>query len=790
MSVTQYKIYKREVFDLAKTLVIKLDELSVAMNKELQLNGFSLYDSSIRDQFPAIPDEAFFKYYTNLAGQYHISDIERLKQKYGHGFMQIQIVSNSGMKTLDFTRELLLKNPAIANEYKYGSYYYNLLVNKYPDFETLIMGILYPVNLEIAVQAKNGQILHCGGYTRSYINEDKEIGYVFSEESLINSRVEPQELNFMYELQTFIDKYIFRWTNKDYVLTDDLYSAASLALLYLNIPQAIFNIRLANCNTPYAHSFHLKQYLESHGYLGSVVDNIPLQSSLWLYKNMRYYEANFGKEMTMRDVVNNVFTPANVPLSGFDTIHNTGRMPQHLLPEAELVREPINFEGLATTNSRKNIDIILDEAKLKARDNYRELEYANKRIQEKIEYCGDDTLSTKILQSEMLSLPGKYSFTLTSVLLNLWLYTVEENDSINKGCDAPIFVTNPLTGTRMSMTISNAYKVVLYCINKAMYQKDILRPPSEDVLIARCIPRSTNYTPSIDHYVKPTLAKLWGITNHCTPTEIININSTREPIRFFNSAKELNEEGTNIFLEMVRQFNVYTACTELHARAQLEYCMNLQYWGNIKCRLTIPSDYPIWLEEIGVNIQGLNEVNLLNLSFDIIEACTGLDLSLNKKHADAQKAAMEILRHFTSYTVLTLEKVSYDKGLPTDMKVLRLANFINYYKRANIGKMHTSLNYGISGKQRVRKVFEEFGRGKIIVHGGQEKFKVHVNAKGVDYTVGKPHFKVTIPVSIVSVNNAKFTVPQYYTDEIPPTAVTEVTDLVYYKSETYPDPKQ
>lgn len=122
MSVTQYKIYKKQVFDLTKTLVIKLDELSVAMNKELELNGYSLYDANIRDQFPGVPDEAFFKYYTNLAGQYHISDIEKLNKQYGHGFMQIQIVANSGMKTLDFTRELLLRNPAIANEYKYGSY--------------------------------------------------------------------------------------------------------------------------------------------------------------------------------------------------------------------------------------------------------------------------------------------------------------------------------------------------------------------------------------------------------------------------------------------------------------------------------------------------------------------------------------------------------------------------------------------------------------------------------------------------------------------------------------------
>lgn len=775
---------------LAKTLVIKLDELSVAINEQLSIGGYSLYDKNIRDQFPSVPVEAFYKYYTNLSGQYHISDMQKLQEQFNHPFMQIQIVSNSGLLNVDFTRQLLVKNPAIANEYRYGSYYYKILVDKYPEFETLILGILYPVNLEIAVQSKNGTILHCGGYIRDYINENKDIGYVYTNDALVASRIEEQESNVIVELQKYIDKYLFRWTNKDYVLTDDLYAAASLAILYVNLPQAIMNIRLANCNTEFAHSFHIKQYLESHGYLGNTVDALPLYSSMWLYKNMRYYENNFGKELTMQDVVENVFTPALVPLYGFDTIHNTGNMPENLLPEAELVREVINFDNVSSTNNRKDINIILDEAKLKARSNEREMPYAKERIEEKIAYSGDDTMSTKILQSEMLSLPGKYPFTLQSVLLNLWLYSIEENDQVHKSADGPIFITNPLTGTRMSMTVANGYKVALYCINRVYFKSDILAPPDDSIILARCIPKDKNYVPTPDHLPMPELATLWAGTDHCTPKEVVDIYSTRTVKRHFANPVELNKEGTSIFLEMVRQFNVYTASEDLHGRAQLEYCMNNQYWESIPCKITIPTDYPLWLEQIGVNITDLNDSNLLTVAFDIVEQCTGLDLSLNKKQADTQKAAMEVLKHFVSYTVLTLEKVSYDKGLPTDMKILRLSNMLTLLKRAKLGGMHIDLDIQSKAKERVKHVFEEFGQGTMIVTSNKEHFKSSLDVNNIEFKAGKPHFKALIPITTVNVTRANITVPEYYSEDIPPTAVTEVKDKVYYKTDVVTTPKK
>ena len=785
MSTMQYSIYKRQVFDLAKTLIIKMDELSIAINQELTMTGLPLYDVALREQFPGVPIQAFYKYYTNLSGEYHISDIEKLMKTTGTPYMQIKLVANKGTYLVDFNKQLLEKNPSVANEYRYGSYYYNQLVKQYPEFEPLILGILYPVKLEIAVGAKNGEILHCGGWIKDVVNEQGDIGFIQSVNSLANSKVETQEINFISELQKWINKYIFRWTNKDYTLIDDLYAAASIALMYIQIPQVMMNIRLGNALTPYAHSFHIKQYLESKGELGHVVDSLPLKATLWLYRNMRYYECNFGKEFTLRDIVDNVFTVSGIPLAGYVTMHNNGNMPNEILPHAELIRETLNFDSLATSSNQKQVMTMLEDALDKARDNERELEYANERIVQKIEYCGDDTLSTKILESEMLSLPGRYPFTLTSVLLNLWLYLVEENDTVNKGLDGFVYASNPLTGARMAMTMANAYKVVLYCINKAILGTE-LKNTDGIILKARQVPRALDYVPTPNHHPMPSYSTLWGYTAKTKPANLVDIYTKNKFPRFYTAAETFNAEGTNVFLEMVRQYNVYTQAENYYERAELELCMNRQYWGEIPCKITVPSDYGIWLDEIGVDLNGLNESNLLDLANELIEGCTGLDLSLSKKRADTQKACLDVLNHFTSYTVLVLDKLSFDKGLPSDIKTLRIANAQSYTKKSENGKIGIPLEFEMNAKEKASTVFGEFGNGNGFFSNRKEKLSFKLNVNNLEIKQSNITYRERVDLSSIGVMNARMTVEEFYTDEIPPTPVTLATDLAYYKSDAYP----
>lgn len=788
MSSTQYKIYRKQTFNLAKTLIVKLDEVSVAINNDLNVTRYPLFDKNMRDQFPYAPIEAFYKYYQNLSGQYHISDMEKLTATTGHPFMRITLIGNNGNYEVDFTKELLQRDPAVANEYRFDSYYYNELVERYPNYEPLILGILYPVKLELAVAAKNGEILYVGGYIKDYLPDAKEVGYVKTDGVTANGIIEEQEINFIPELQKWIDKYVFRWTNIEYAITDDLYVAASTSIMYMQIPAVIMNIRLENCFTPYAHTFHIKEYLESHGRLGHVIENLPIESSLWLYRNTGYYETNLGKEFTLRDIVDNVFTPAKIPLSGYDTTHNVGLMPTNILPKPALVKEVLNFDSLAASTADKSINSMLLEGVKTGRDNERDMRDAHVRISDMISYGGDDTLSTKILESEMLSLPGRYPFTLTETLLNLWLYSIEESDQVNKSLDGAIFITNPLTGARMSMSLTNAYKVALYCFNKGVTGNDIKRPPVPMELNARMIPRSFNYVPTPLHKLKPNAVTLWGITHKCTPKEVADVYSQVEWRRHFNSGDELNETGTELFLEMVRQFNTYTNTEDMFARAELELCMNRHYWASIPCKVTIPLDYPVWLEQIGVSLEGLSGENLIDLGMELVAVSTGLDLTLSKRRADAQRAAIDVLKHFTSYTVQILDSVSFDKGLPTDTKVLRVGNINHALKRSGLGKCLIGFEASISSRMKFSRIYEEFGLGIAFISSSRQHFRVSYDTLHVKAAPSKITFKAKIPLVTPNITRATIDIPEYYNIEIPPPPITEAKDLTYYRSDEYPKP--
>lgn len=788
MSQAQYKIYRNETFNLAKTLILKLDEVSLAINNDLIATNRPLFDENMRGQFPHAPIEAFYKYYLNLSGQYHLTDTATLLEETGRPYMQITLIGNNGTYDVDFTRELLVRDPAVANEYSFGSYYYNDLVERYPNFEPLILGILYPVKLELAVSAYNGEILSCGGFVKDYLPDTTDTGYVETTKVTANGVIELQEINFISELQRWIDKYIFRWTNIEYAITDDLYVAASLSVMYMQIPAVMMNIRLQNCHTPYAHSFHIRQYLESHGRLGHVIPHLPIEVSLWLYRNMSYYETNLGKEYTMMDVVDNVFTPAAIPLAGYATTHNVGLMPTNILPTPALSKEILNFDSIAVGKNEKSIAAVLTEGMKTARDNERDYREAYLRINDKIRYTGDDTLSTKVLESKMLSLPGKYPFTLTSVLLNLWLYSSEESDQVNKGINGAIFVTNPLTGRRMSMTLINAYKVALYCFNKGVTGGEYLNPPPPEALHARSIPRDFNYTPTPHHKLKPSASKLWGITHKCTPEEVAAVYSQLEWKRHFISAEDLNKTGTGIFLEMVRQFNVYTKAENLYARAELELCMNRHYWSKIPCKITLPMDYPVWLESIGVTLDGLSGENLIDLGLELVGASTGLDLTLSKRRADAQRAAIDVLKHFTSYTVQILDSVSFDTGLPADTKVLRIGNINSTLKQSSLGKCLLTMDASLGSRMRFSRIYEEFGEGTAFISGSRQQFSASTEGHTVKMSTSRLTFKANILIVTPMIIGASIDIPEYYSNEVPPPPVTEAQGLTYYKSDKYPNP--
>lgn len=793
MSTTHYQIYKEKTFKLAKTIVVKLEVVSETINSELTLTGYPLVDPAMLVQFPHARQDMFHKYYQNMAGVYHISDQMKLSKSHGHPFMQISLATNEGSVLVDFTRELLEKDPAIANEYQHDSYYYNQMLARYPEYEVLLLGILHPIELDIAVEAKNGEILFCGGWLKSHLPGDNGTGYLIPPGNLGELLIEPQEVNFILDLQTWFDKYLFRWTNDAYALTDDVYVAASLGIMYLSLPLAIMNIRLARCHTSMAHTFHIREYLESHGRLGHVIEHLPLSSVLWLYRNTRYYETNQGKELTLQALVENVFTPSRVPISGYNTSHNTAFMIDestqqilNLLPEPELVRDTLNFQDIGSTSTDKTIRDILEDTIGAARSNERDLLYAEARITEDIKWGGDDTLSTKLLESEMIPDSNIYPFTLTHVLMNLWAYCTEQSDEVNKSYKGSVFATNPVTGSRMVLTPRNAYMLSMYCLNKGFYGIEMEYPLTGNNLTARNIPRSDKYKPTNNHSFKPTPVELWRKTIYSEPSSVMEMyGDDFQPDMHYASTEEFNRGGTDVFLEMTRQYAIYTHTECLFARAELELVMNKLYWADVPCEFDLGVTYLEWMEQIGVDLSGLNDVNLINLGLELVSNCTGLDLSLTKKNAQVQAAALDVLRHFSSYTVLILNKTSGEISITTDAKMLRVANFKSKVNNSVAARIPVHLDYGLSSKENTSFVYETFGEEIGFMSSEREHDHYQIDVNYVRVSVSAFETRQRVDIGVIGVMDATIDIPDKYDANVPPPPEKQASDLVYYKSSTY-----
>ena len=132
------KAYSEHCFNLIKTLSIKSSIHALLINEGLR-------DSLTDYEIPS--DKTKWKYYLNVSGEYHSSD------------SLMQVTSLDTREIIIFSKENLEIHVATADAYRYGSREYYSLVNKYPDKENLILGILNPCDINKAVDSEDGTIL-------------------------------------------------------------------------------------------------------------------------------------------------------------------------------------------------------------------------------------------------------------------------------------------------------------------------------------------------------------------------------------------------------------------------------------------------------------------------------------------------------------------------------------------------------------------------------------------------------------------------------------------------------
>lgn len=587
-----YQIYLDSIFDLASSIVLKSSETAAALNVWVLAKTNATYDEL---------DPTTWKYYQNLSGQYFMSDVP------------MTVTSLDSLEEIVFSKENLEFHRATKKAYAFGTTYYKELVEKYPDQEDLIRGILYPVDIQTAIDAVNGQIL-----------------------TYPADLVESTETNLIPQLQDWIYGVYRRWMNVQYQNTDNLYTSAFLGILYGMLPGAIENIRGRATFTHEVHSYHVQQYLASNSRLDRYLPYMTRAQAMYFYHNLSYIENNNGREEMFDELLKHTFTERNLPMAHFEMLHSSEGMPgETLLPTVVFKKNPLNtlsnidFKDLFTLNEVLDIEDVIAPANVEYRDD------EQPKIEETATYTLIPHVPTKLLQSTVIDYTDSEKYRMADITLQHWLWLAHKDVY-----RAYVNFTIPANGNRLSLSAIDAFCFYAYAFVKGMgFDMDTL--PTVYANRVQRIPRATRA--SLRQVCEPKwvpdsfLDKMISLMP--APHPMISVAAFRDYCtELFHTA---NEQYLNTCLE-----------EGMTARGQKESAV-ARCWGDEKFTL---GDYPNqnyadWFASRNIVVKDLTQSQLLEISSIILAEATGTTLSSTITLKDIQRAMAGILTDLSSYSI-------------------------------------------------------------------------------------------------------------------------------------------
>ena len=611
MSQNYYNIYINSVLDLAQTIVIKSEESATAINNYLKMvHGDSIVDNN---------DLTTWKYYQNICGQYHVTD------------EVITITSLDTLEKITFTIENLKLHRTTGKAYQFSTRHYIELLALHPGKEQIILGVLYPADMQYAIAAEDGKILSYPQYL-----------------------IESNEITFIEKLNRIIEVYKIRWHNVQFGVADVLYSASHLGLLYLHLVPMILNIRLSACKTNEAHSFHVRQYLASHGMLDIYLNTLTLKQALFFYRNISFIERNNGKKEIFSWLVEHIMTERNLPLSEYVMKHNETDMLDNLYPLITFRKNSFNGVNNFQSKSSYTLNEIFNKERYKNLGNSNYIDNNSHVIKSKFETSLSSVLATKLLESSVIDYTDAALYPLQTILLNEWL-DLSSKDIYN----VYISFIDPRTGNKLSLISKNAYIYMMYVFARSI-GSNIDRVPSFIALRAQRIP-----LPDEDEimsvadvsYVHESLAtEILSYQPYIPPNKpIVSVES------FYNTCVSIFDATQNQIGVISRQEHLYTRALVYNMVCRL-YSDNVIHFGE---EGMLFSDWLVAHELRDINYT-VNEYQ--ELYKNIFEAATGSVLNTTETIRNLQKTMIQLLEQLSSYSIQIVSEINN-----SNIKILNLA---------------------------------------------------------------------------------------------------------------------
>lgn len=614
MSNVYFNIYRDDIIKLVRSVIIKFSETATQINDRL-------YEFDGIEVDAARPET--WKYYMHLAGDYHSTD------------QMMYVKSADTLEVIEFTKANLALHRATAREYYPGSTLYKSLVRQYPTQADLITGILYPIDIQVAIDAPDGQIIY---HDPAY--------------------VEDQEDTFIYDLQDWVNAFYIRWYNTQFNLIDDLYHAAFLGNLYSRMVPAIMALRLGKAKTIKAHSYHIREYLASHEHLDDFIPYLDTYQMLWLYRNINFLQRHAGSKDTFQRLVKNILTHRGIPLLEYTLNQNSTNMLRDNVAHVEMVKHDVNFKIVQEGMEQVPVSNILVREDLLARDNPLVRTDTEREIMQDMGYSKSSTLPTRVYDSEVIDRSVSNVRSLEHVLLNEWLH-LASSDKYR----AFVQIPNPKTGENMTMSVKDAYLVTMYCWMKTRG------------VLSEKIPRFVAYDVLLDK--SPTFAQLRTMSpKRLIPDKLITaIQDITPPMRQYISTEQFYLDCAKMHQSYLRQWELYSFQEHMASRAYCEQIVKMHYMNRMCTLVDEDITWDAYFARQGFSILDMSNPEMEQLCMDAINIATGANLVKVITLGEIQRELLRLMSRMSSYIAQYLRNVEFTKFHVIGIVMPRLGDY-------------------------------------------------------------------------------------------------------------------
>jgi len=656
MMTKEYAAYAREIINLTRSLVIKSQQTITVSNGYLKAIGDVDITTGLYTTNPLQ-----WKYYLNLAGEYYTgtSGIE--------GDLPMYVYSIDTLVEIEFTKTNLANNPLTKEKYTVGTKEYLSLVQKYPEQEPLIRGIINPITItQQVIDSPDGTILQ---YDASLVQDN--------------------EVTLIRDLQDRIYTIVSRWDVKSFSVTDPLYPAANYAILILNIPNIISNLRLIRCMTPEVHDYHLWNYLSGFFRLDMYRKGLPRQAALMLYKDIEYISHNLGTKSTLDMIDTLLLRPNGVKLLSYSLEQVSENNTQQI--NGKTVRVLEERYGYGKVLNIQQSSALVDKIIPYGVDNV-------KYITEDISVINNSSLYNDHvnIKTGVLSCVSNRTFSDTYInieleRLQLWLYLIGK-DLLN------YTISTAVGDSIIYLTAKDIVVLLQYtALLKAGYSRtEVLNMPIPDIRLDYILTTPTSTEPELKAFVEDKYRVL--VDNGVVIDKYVEINDSIPTYTTVTTPNEMTALLNKVYAKKVVHKLIPTLCNSSLGKSELEQLINNYYKTDIINYGTGGTFSDLFTHK------PLRTSSLIGFDFTptLKQILVDYDISLLglNKSMDVNQTLADIVHLLTSYMSIVVKNRASLLPIPMDTPVLTI-NMQEQYDMVVIFNIKPAYNYSLSVSEMI-----------------------------------------------------------------------------------------